>query len=58
MKGKTMNFRLKVREDANRYYTNARGKVMDEKFSSRDEAEAVWSAMVNAAEFEVIEVAA
>lgn len=53
-----MNFRLKVRDDANRYYAHARGKVMDERFSSRDEAETVWSAMVNASEFEVIEVAA
>ncbi|MFB8368538.1 hypothetical protein ACFC25_04150 [Pseudarthrobacter sp. NPDC055928] len=50
-----MNFRLKVRNDANGYYAHARGKVMTEPFASLEDANAVLGAMVNGAEFEVIE---
>lgn len=53
-----MSFRLKVRNDASGYYAHAREKVMTEPFASLEEAEAVCGAMVNGAEFEVVEVSA
>jgi hypothetical protein len=52
----TTLYRLRVRDDADGYYRNQRGKRMGRPFDTRDEAEDVRRHMPNGAEFEVVEV--
>lgn len=47
-------YRLKVRDDADGYYRQYRGEVMGE-FASFDAANDIRRAMINGAEFEVIQ---
>jgi hypothetical protein len=55
-----MGWALRVRDDADGFYARMRGRVLGKRwyiFTSRDEAEEVRRAMMNGAEFEVVEVA-
>jgi hypothetical protein len=50
-----MGWALRVRDDAVGFYRHARGRIMG-AFTTPDEAEEVRRAMMNGAEFEVVEV--
>jgi hypothetical protein len=54
-----MGWALRVRDDADGFYARARGQVVGRGwciFTTHDEAEEVRRAMMNGAEFEVVEL--